>query len=123
MRQPRTDVCIFDKAIRRSCGHEQRYVCRIKDEQTRTRRVAELEASPCRACSLVRELAANHGHGARPELGEFVCNQRLEDLRLFVPGVLSSLEATKDEPEPFQHEVMELARRLLGSTGQAYHPA
>jgi hypothetical protein len=92
MRKPRTDVCIFDKFIQRSWGHEQRYVCRIKDEKTRERRVAELMAQPYRACPLVKDVQENlRPDGIRPKLATIVNEAKLMDLRRFVLVALSRL--------------------------------
>jgi hypothetical protein len=97
MRKPRTDVCIFDKFIRRSCGHEQRYVCRLKNEQTRERRVAELMGTPCRACELLQDMHKLGYRDVRPELGHLVSEQPLHLLRLFVLAVLARMEQTEKE--------------------------
>ena len=110
MRKPRTDVCIFDKFIRRSCGHEQRYVCRLKNEQTRERRVAELMATPCRACDLLQDIHKLGYRDVRPELGRLVSEQPLHLLRLFVLAVLARMERPEFVDNNFKMDVHNLAQ-------------
>jgi hypothetical protein len=109
----RREFCMFDKLIQRSCGHQQRYVRRIKDEAARRRRVAELEPSRCRPCQMLHDLAQKHGVRSTDAIAKLVCNQRLEELRMFVAAVLAAHDALKYEPEPFHFEVGELGRRLF----------
>jgi hypothetical protein len=116
MRKPRTDVCIFDKFIRRSCGHEQRYVCRLKDEQTRERRVAELMATPCRACELAADVQKNVYPGARTELASVVSDAKLIDLRRFALVALSLVQAPhKQDTDDVYWTLEHIAHQLFRS--------
>jgi hypothetical protein len=114
MRKPRTDVCIFDKFIKRSCGHEQRYVCRLKDEQTRERRVADLMAAPCRACALVVEVHKHLHADVRTDLASVVSEAKLIDLRRFALVALSLVSMTHT-PDTVVRTLKRVADQLFRS--------
>jgi hypothetical protein len=80
--------------IEHNCGHTQSHDARRSSAGTvrEHKAAAHLKKTPCRGCKLVRELKATHGFEAKPEFAEFVCRQRLQELRLFVLAVLTSHE-------------------------------